>query len=64
MLCTDRIQNLTNLYPKLSRVWFKSADPKTPLKSMWIDESALQNCGESLESETSEVTEDHLRPVG
>ncbi len=65
MLYTDRIKNLTSAYPKLSRVWIKTEDPRTPLKSVWISESALrqaisQNSAVPRESETAELTEDHL----
>jgi hypothetical protein len=65
MLYTDRIKNLTSAYPKLSRVWIKTEDTRTPLKSIWISESALRDAvNESsaapCESESAELTEDHL----
>ncbi len=65
MLYTDRIKNLTTAYPKLSRVWIKTGDARTPLKSVWISESALhkavnQSFAAPRESETAELTEDHL----
>ncbi len=53
------------MYPQLSRVWTKTGDPKTPLKGVWINESQLRRiadraCASSRESETTELTEDHL----
>jgi hypothetical protein len=65
MLYTDRIKNLTAAYPKLSRVWIKSADSRTPLKSVWIDETKLEAMGKDIadapsDGESCEVSEDHL----
>ena len=65
MLYTDRIKNLTTAYPKLLRVWIKTGDARTPLKSVWISESALrgavyESCGAPCDAETAELTEDHL----
>lgn len=65
MLLTNKINNLTAMYPQLSRVWTKTGDPKTPLKGVWINESQLrriadQACASPRESETTELTEDHL----
>ena len=65
MRYTDRIKNLAPLHPELSRVWIKTADPRRPLKCVWIGESALrnadnENCGCSYEAETAEIGEDHL----
>jgi hypothetical protein len=65
MLYTDRIKNLTTFYPELTRVWIKTDDPRTPLKSIWISESALRNAVNELSSvsfdaEASELAEDHL----
>jgi|HubBroStandDraft_1064217.scaffolds.fasta_scaffold1641968_1 hypothetical protein len=59
MLYTDRIKNLTAVYPPLSRVWIKTEDPRTPLKSVWIDEVALH----VMATEESELVEDHLVAV-
>ena len=65
MLYTDRIKNLTAAYPKLSRVWIKTGDARTPLKSVWISEPALHEAaygdGEAqCDTETADLTEDHL----
>jgi hypothetical protein len=65
MLYQDRIKNLIMVYPHLSRVWIKTADPKTPLKGLWIDETKLhrgvsETCSANRQSETAEVAEDHL----
>ncbi len=65
MLYTTRIKNLTTFYPKLSRVWIKTDDPQVPLKSVWINESALQdshreNRSGKREIKTAEVAEEHL----
>ncbi len=65
MLLTNKINHLTAIYPQLTRVWIKTGDPRTPLKGVWIDESRLhrvadQACASSRESETTELTEDHL----
>jgi hypothetical protein len=66
MLYTDRIKNLTTWYPELTRVWFKTDDPKMPLKSVWINEAALRESGGDGEqaqggAETADVVEDPLR---
>ena len=65
MLYKDKIKNLSAVYPDLARVWIKTADPRLPLKAVWIDESKLhrlQNdrCTANSESETAELAEDHL----
>jgi hypothetical protein len=65
MLYKDRIRNLCAVYPELARVWIKTADPRTPLKGVWIDESKLRSLQskpdtEIGENETAELTEDHL----
>ena len=65
MLYTDRIKNLTAAYPKLSRVWIKTDNPRMPLKSVWISESALhrsiaENHVAQPDREAAELTEDHL----
>ncbi len=65
MFYKDRIKNLTTFYPELTRVWIKTDDSRTPLKSVWINESAFRNAVEensstALETETTELAEDHL----
>jgi hypothetical protein len=65
MLYKDRIKNLTTFYPELTRVWIKTENPRTPLKSVWMSQSALLNAvdehsGGSLDTETAELAEDHL----
>lgn len=65
MLYKDRIKNLTTFYPELTRVWIKTENPRTPLKSVWINQSALLNAvdehsGGSLDTEAAELAEDHL----
>ena len=42
MLYKDRIKNLVNVCPQLSRVWIKTDDPRAPLKSVWISETTLR----------------------
>ena len=65
MLFKDRIKNLSAAYPELARVWIKTGDFRAPLKGVWIDESKLR-CMQSDfdtandDSETAELTEDHL----
>lgn len=63
MLYRTRIKNLTAAYPKLSRVWFKTGNPRMPLKSVWIDEAKLHAVADEFsgsECESAERTEDHL----
>lgn len=65
MLYTDRIKNLTGVYPKLSLVWIKTDNPKMPLKGVWINEAKLrsfadQGRAEERECENRELAEDHL----
>jgi len=63
MLFTTRINNIVTAYPKLSRVWIKTGDPRTPLKGVWIDESKLHCVTADLRSaddEPAELPEDHL----
>ncbi|MGB8886395.1 MAG: hypothetical protein WCC87_06695 [Candidatus Korobacteraceae bacterium] len=65
MLYKDKIKNLSAVYPELARVWIKTGDPRTPLKGVWIDESKLHRFASeprtaSNQSETAELTEDHL----
>ncbi len=66
MRYTDRTKNLAPLYPELSRVWIKTDDPRRPLKGVWISDSFLRNADQessSCETETAELSEDHLRLV-
>jgi hypothetical protein len=65
MLCKDRIKNLSTFRSELTRVWIKTGDPGTPLKSIWISESALRNAVSersniSVDAEGAELAEDHL----
>ena len=65
MLYKDRIKNLVNVYPQLSRVWIKTNDPRTPLKSVWVSETALRratsaDCVKSCETKIAEFADDHL----
>jgi len=65
MLYTTGIKNLTQAYPKLSRVWFKGNNARMPLKSVWIDEAKLHRTADEvgapmLETDSAEVPEDHL----
>lgn len=64
MLYTDRIKNLKSIFPELSRVWIKTGDPRLPLKGVWISDSAFRNLadqsGTTCESETADVSDDHL----
>src|SRR5271156_969279 len=34
---------LQPVHPQLSRVWIETGDPRTPLKSVWIDEPELHS---------------------
>lgn len=66
MLFTTRINNLVAAYPKLSRIWIKTGNPKTPLKAVWINESQLHRVVNNLpqcdsEDKPSALAEDHLR---
>ena len=65
MLFTTRINNIVTAYPKLSRVWIKTGDAKTPLKAVWINESQLGRvmhdpCVAMHGDESTELAEDHL----
>jgi len=65
MLYTTRINNLVAAYPKLSRIWIKTDNPKTPLKAVWINESQLHRVVNNLsqcdgEDKPSALAEDHL----
>lgn len=65
MLFTIRTNRIVTAYPKLSRVWIKTGDPKTPLKAIWINESQLSRamhdtCAAWQGGEPGELAEDHL----
>ena len=65
MMFTTRINNIVTAYPKLSRVWIKTGDPKTPLKAVWVNESQLGRalhgpCAAMRGDESAELAEDHL----
>jgi len=65
MLFTTRINNLVTAYPRLSRVWIKTGNPKTPLKAVWMNESQLSRMAGGAGTAThddapAEQTEDHL----
>ena len=65
MLFTTRINNLVTAYPKLSRVWIKTGNPRTPLKGVWINESQLSRAMNDLpatlhDDDPAESAEDHL----
>ena len=65
MLFTTRINNLVTAVPRLSRIWIKTGNPKTPLKAVWINESqlgrAMNNpCAAMYDDAPVELAEDHL----
>ncbi len=65
MLYTTRINNLVTAYPKLSRIWIKTGNPKTPLKAVWINESQLSRamndpCAAIHDDVPAELADDHL----
>jgi hypothetical protein len=65
MLYTTRINNLVTACPRLSRVWIKTGNPKTPLKAVWINESQLSRvmndpCAAMRDDPPAELAEDHL----
>lgn len=65
MLFTTRINNLVTAYPKLSRVWIRTGDPRTPLKGVWIDESKLHRVMNDAhatqhDDEPAELSDEHL----
>ena len=52
-------------YPKLSRLWIKTGDPRTPLKGVWIDDSKLHRVMNDVhaaqrDNEPAELEDDHL----
>jgi hypothetical protein len=69
MLYTNTIQNLTSIYPQLTRVWIKTGDPRMPLKSVWMDEVKVHQVAGDIPTvhdnveagvDTGELAEDHL----
>jgi hypothetical protein len=65
MLFTTRINNLVTARPRLSRIWIKTGNPKTPLKAVWINESQLNRamhdpCALVHDDAPAELAEDHL----
>ena len=68
MLYTTRINNLVTAHPRLSRIWIKTGNPKTPLKAVWINESqlsrVLNDTGAVVcDDDAAELAEDHLSIV-
>ena len=62
---TTRINNIVTAYPKLSRIWIKTGDPKTPLQAVWRNESKLHGVSNdphraNRNDESGELAEDHL----
>lgn len=66
MLYTDRIKSLSTVYPKLSRVWIKTGDGRTPLKCVWMDEAKLNTSGSAdfPREYESEFAGEHLALAG
>jgi len=68
MLFTTRINNLVAAHPRLSRIWIKSGDPRTPLKAVWMDESKLPCATNDLHAsdsgDESAELDDHLCGAG
>ena len=65
MLHTTRINNLVTAFPKLSRIWIKTGNPRTPLKAVWINESqlsrAMNDTDTALQDDVpAELAEAHL----
>ncbi len=65
MLFTTKINNLVTAYPKLSRIWIKTGNPKAPLKAVWINESQFSRAMNDLpavvhDDDSAESAEDHL----
>lgn len=61
MLIKGRINYPANTNSRLSRVWIKARDGRTPLKSVWIDNAKLLEL--CVAEHESEVAEDHLALV-
>ena len=65
MLFTARINNPVMVQPRLSRIWIKTGNSKTPLKAVWINESQLARamndpCAAMHDDAPAELAEDHL----
>ena len=65
MLFTTRMNNLVTACPRLSRIWIKTGNPKTPLKAVWINESQLSRamndpCAAMHDDASAELAEDDL----
>ena len=60
MLYTNRIKNPTSVYPRLSRVWIKTDNPKMPLKSVWIEEEKLLRGELCTDEHATSLADDHL----
>jgi len=65
MLFTTRTNNIVTAYPKLSRIWIRTGNPKTPLKAVWMNESQLSRamndtCAALHDDSPAELAEDHL----
>lgn len=58
MLIKGRIHYSVNANPRLSRVWIKARDGRTPLKSVWIENAKPNEL--CVAEHESEVAEDHL----
>ena len=68
MLFTTRMNNTVTAYPKLSRVWIRTGDPRTPLKGVWINESKLDCVIDDVhaarhDDEPAELSDEHLCPA-
>jgi hypothetical protein len=65
MLLITRINNIVTAYPKLSRVWIKTGDPRMPLKGVWMGESRL-HCemndvrANQHDDEPADLSDEHL----
>ena len=65
MLFQDRITNIVTHYPRLSSIWIKTGDARTPLKRVWMSESALRELSTAVPApgvaeDSAELAEDHL----
>ncbi len=65
MLYTTSINNLVTACPRLSRIWIKTDNPKTPLKAVWMNESRLSRMMNDTraamhDDSPAELAEDHV----
>jgi len=65
MLFRTRMNNLVAACPRLSRIWIKTGNPKTPLKAVWINESQLSRAMNDSraamhDDAPAQLAEDHL----